>query len=275
MDFILNELSIQEAVETKSQAQEVMVNFLRTCKKTKDAGFKRLRYNGNLKQIPLTNEYTIEAWLRDTEIDSDLKDRFRDIVTDSPFIDRKSIMIAQKYENICFVYNYIAEGLGITYLYNTLVVSFLTSEEWNQTSFYVNILNNDTNEIIDKVLIDRHASTPEHVEIHKRIFENNNKHGWCGKGNQPKESKMYCCTQDEAIFLLNTAIKHVGKTDTLCNYDPKNQRFIIFPKHLPNTYHGYHYENDNPDLNHPKKGIHFSLQQELKQRMTNIYHLLN
>ncbi len=275
MFYILNDIS-STPVSTQAEAVCVMETFVNTCVKIQGIGFKNIRHkHKSIKNIALTNQYTVNDWLNDKTVPRTQKDfLLTQLKIVSPHIDSKDISTHQDYEDKCFVYKgEKTEALGIAYLYNTLVVSFLTDEKWDTPTLKVDKLDKKTEKIVENIVIDRHASSPNHVEIHRRTFENHKKkHGWCGERNQPNESKMYCSTQEEALFLLNTAVKH--REDGLCNYDPKNERFIIFPKHLPNTYHGYHYENNHKDLKDTQRGISPNLQQKLKNRMTNIYHLL-
>lgn len=77
LEYILNELSI-ELVATIEEAREVMHNFIRTTNAIRNIGFIRMRFaNKSIKNIELTQGYIIENWLKDEEVNSDLRDAFR------------------------------------------------------------------------------------------------------------------------------------------------------------------------------------------------------
>jgi hypothetical protein len=211
MIYYLNELSIKTpCVETIVLAQELMKDFVRVCNEAKKLGYTQLRFSISLKGICLSENYFVATWLKDEEVDIDEKRRFRSINNRSPYFE-------------------IALGLGFAHLKETLAVSFSTDEQWNSTEIELEQLFEATKKVVK---VERHAARPSHMEVIKRVFEFNAKHGRCGKGAHAGQSIMYCCHESEAELLLNTALLHPKKDKWFCNYDTANKRFIVFLPHL-------------------------------------------
>jgi len=271
LEYILNELSILGiCADSKEQAREWMANFISTCQAIRNIGFKRLRFSAkSIKSIPLMSDYTIEMWLSDEEVNIDLQNSFRRNFTDigSPYLEKSTTFFLEyngKQEE--------AKGLSTAYLKNTIAVSFNTGTFWNTDKINLSISESGERTI----LFDRHICEVAQVENQKRIFENNNKHGWCGKGHQKNQSRMLCCEQEHTNFLLNTAVIQPNKPSNLCNYDFVNDKFIAFLQHEYSKYHGYHYEDElikdsDRELNNPKNGIPKSVQKCLKALQETYY----
>jgi hypothetical protein len=223
----------------------------------------------SLTGICLAHNYYVGTWLKDEDVDIELRRYFKNIGNKSPYYDESDTLIIQQQQTSIYSYNNVeALGLGFAHLRETLAVSFSTHPRWDTSNI---TLERWFDERVEPVQI-RHAALPSHIDTLKRIFECNPKHGWCGKGAQPNQSVMYCCTIAEAEILLNTALVHPQKERWFCNYDPHNKRFIVFLPHETGKYHGFHYENTpnadpDRDLNNPKNGIPKSMQAKLRERM--------
>ena len=278
MFYYLNELSIcNPCCESKSESRVIMESFTTVCRKIKKLGYDQLRYDISLKGICLSINYYVESWLKDDEVEKEIKDRYRDIVTNTPFIDEGDEETQYQKENI--VHNFAGKeafGLGLAQLKSTMSVSFMTDKEWDCTSIELEkwILNEGDGIITTCEVM--HVSKPEHLDIIKKNFEFNPKHGICGKGAFTDQSIMYCCNEYEAEILLNTALPHPRRLKWYCNYDKQNGRFIVFLPHEQehNKYHGFHYENQrnadpDRDLNNDQNGIPLNTQKELIKRMNS------
>ncbi len=270
LEYILNELSI-ELVATIEEAREVMRNFIRTTNAIRNIGFIRMRFaNKSIKNIELTQGYIIENWLKDEEVNSDLRDAFRKNLTDigSPYFE---------YTDKAFYYqDKEAKGLSMAYLKNTICISFQTNNVWNTDNIVLHVIDKNTE--ISQITFTRHVFDKDIAQKQQRIFENNPKHGWCGKREYPNESRMLCCEQEDAQFLLNIAIIQPNSENNLCNYDTKNERFIEFYSHEEGKYHGYHYEDERTKdtdrkLNNSTNGIPKKIQTLLREMHDRFYNL--
>lgn len=207
--------------------------------------------------------------MKDNEVEKELKDRFRGIANQSPFLDENEKITDEcLYEHSSSFSDPI--GLKMAHIKKTLAVSLLTNTQWNTVAVQIAMLCN--NEALIQIEV-RHLANPIHFLQFKRAFEFNPKHGKGGKGEQRGQSKIYSCTIEEAEILLNTAIEHPNKSRWYCNYDERNERFIVFLPHDSehNKYHGFHYENQpnsdpDRDLNNPQNGIPKNTQEFLKSR---------
>lgn len=272
MTYYLNELSVQyPCSETREQGRELMAQFVGVCQKVKKIGFDKIRYTFSLKGICLSSDYFVQTWLKDQDVEREIRDKFRAITNETPYFDEDDSSVLEQQEKWIYSYNsQETQGLSLAHFKDTLAVSFMTDIQWDATDIKIQRLFDDKTDIVNV----RHAATNKHIEAIKRIFEFNPKHGKCGKSAQSNQSKMYCCDEKEAEILLNTALQHPKKERWFCNYDNKNKRFIVFLPHSEEQgkYHGFHYENTpnadpNRDLNNPQNGIPLSLQDKLKQRM--------
>lgn len=269
MVYYLNELSITSpyCAANNDDARIIMQNFVDVCRKVAKIGFDQLRYEIRLKGICLSTNYYVESWLKDDEVEKEIKDRFRGIANQFPYLEEN-----EEIPNECLYEceNSSTEPLGLklAYFKKTIAVSFLTHQKWDRITVGLIELCDDL-----KIVQVRHLANPNYFTTLKRVFEFNPKHGKCGKREQADQSKMYCCSIEEAETLLNTAIEHPLKNRWFCNYDKANQRFVVFLPHdiEHNKFHGFHYENQSNsdpdrDLNNPQNGIPKHTQDWLKNR---------
>jgi hypothetical protein len=271
MVYYLNELSIRyPCTSNEEQAKELMEKFITICRKVIKLGYDSLRYDISLKGVALTTNYYIESWVKDMSVEKEIRDRFRSITINTPFID----LLEEKLALERHLYSYNDKfpiGLGLAVFRETIAISFLTDQEWNVQNISIDYINEEDMVCCIDVF---HIADLPHIESFKKIFEFNPKHGKGGKGAQPNQSIMYCRSTDDADILLNTALKHPKKDRWYCNFDTINNRFIVFLPHdeVEGKYHGFHYENTpnadaDRDLNNPQNGIPTTMQAKLKQRM--------
>ena len=181
MDFyIFNELSIRPFAD-RYEAREKLKNFIRTCAKVRELGFQTLRLHEsieNLYQLQISPNYKVSQWLKDSEVEDDLKDNFRDIIFYSPLINDEEPIAKEQNSLSEFKIKVddeikIAKGLGVAYLLETLCVSFLSNELWdsdeinNIKHWYLTEASNEITEIIAV----KHASKPAHLAKHQAWFE--------------------------------------------------------------------------------------------------------
>jgi hypothetical protein len=269
LEYILNELSVIP-VKTIEEARKLMEEFIITSKAVRNIGFRRIRYaNKSIKNIPLTEEgYIIENWLKDEDVNSDLRDAFRRNFTDvgSPYLEHDDTFFYHQDKE--------AKGLSMAYLKNTICISFQTDKVWNTNNIVLDVIDIDTE--ISQITFNRHVFDKDTAQKQQRIFENNPKHGWCGKGEHSGQSRMLCCDKEYAQLLLNIAHIQPNRESNFCNYDTDNERFIEFYSHEEGKYHGYHYEDERTKdadrkLNHSANGIPKETQEFLKEMHEKYY----
>jgi hypothetical protein len=179
--YIFNELSTPFA--TESEAKLGLKNFILTCIEINQLGLSTLRLpetiGKNLYHLQIAPNYLISQWLQEPMIEEeDLKDKFRQIATDSPLMTDGNPIAKEWYSRSEFRIRLksdtkLAEGLGIAYLLNTLCLSFLSDPIWDNeeitdlTHWYLDETGLETTEIISV----KHASQPKHVAKHTIWFE--------------------------------------------------------------------------------------------------------
>jgi hypothetical protein len=178
--YIFNELSTRPFASIY-KAKEGLETFIRTCAKMRDLGFKTIRLHesiGNLYQLQIAPGYLVSQWLKDSKVDDDLKDSFRDIIFYSPLINDDEPIAKERNTLSEFKIMVgddvkLANGLGVAYLLETLCISFLSHDLWD-TEEIKNIehryLKEDSSEVT-KTIVVKHASRQAHLAKHKAWFE--------------------------------------------------------------------------------------------------------
>jgi hypothetical protein len=178
--YIFNELSITPFANTY-EAKEGMKTFIQACAKARELGFQTLRLHENIEnlyKLQIAPDYIVSQWLKDSEVEDDLKDNFRDIIFYSPLISDDEPIAKEQNTLSEFkikVDNEIkmAEGLGAAYFLDTLCVSFLSHKLWDEEEIK-NIehwsLKEEGIDVTTTVVV-KHASKPKHLAKHKTWFE--------------------------------------------------------------------------------------------------------
>ena len=167
MDFIFNELSFKSLCQDVYSSKSRMQSLLQVCKQGREIGMSRLAVRYDFYEQPLLAGYTVSDWLNDPTVSSILKNLLLSIVR-YPYIDNNDNLIEERFISS---YAYLigedtstVEGLAIAYLYNTVAISFCSSEEW------------DTHEVTlkfseigfdDQTIKINHASKTSHIDLHK------------------------------------------------------------------------------------------------------------
>lgn len=178
--YIFNELSTPFA--NIYEAKEGLKTFIQTCVKAHNLfGFQTLRLDkniGNLYELPIAPSYTVSQLLQDSDMDKDSKDQFVNLITQTPLLSDKYPMAQEKNTLSEFKIKVndeikLAEGLGAAYLLETLCVSFLSHDLWNDDEiknlehWFLNEAGDETTQTIAV----KHASKPEHLVKHQTWFE--------------------------------------------------------------------------------------------------------
>jgi hypothetical protein len=184
MVYMFNELSLIQ-VNSISDARNVLEAFVKSSIKAKEFGFTEIRLHENslqnLYQLSLCEEYRIDNWLSDKEVNSDLKDRFKEIITTFPLITNEEISEKEIYESSEFFKIIDSDkhrvfGLGAAYVYGTLATSIATHQEWCKSSVFIEhfSISYDGNESTTNVQV-FNFSSKEILETHKKWIETEQK----------------------------------------------------------------------------------------------------
>ncbi|MDM8561120.1 hypothetical protein [Candidatus Parabeggiatoa sp. HSG14] len=179
--YIFNELSIMPFTN-RYEAKNGLETFINTCVKARDIGIQTLHLHKNigksLHELQIAPDYTVSQWLQDSEVEKDLKRKFRRIITKTPLISDEEAIA--KEQNILSEFKIkiddeikIAEGLGAAYLLDILCVSFLSHDLW-KTDEIQNIEHwyfEENGIDITTIVAVKHASKPNHLAEHKTWFE--------------------------------------------------------------------------------------------------------
>jgi len=184
MIYILNELSLKK-FDTAHSAKIALERFIITSVNAKEIGFDELRFHQsigkNLYNFELSDNYFVQHWLKDNEVNNDLKDKFRELLTISPLVSYDEIKELDWFNRSEFKISVNkqhldAYGLGVAFLFDTLSISFLSDSFWNVPTIDIShyFLDENSNEKIENQTV-RHISIPEHISIHKKWVEQKQK----------------------------------------------------------------------------------------------------
>ncbi|MDQ3108294.1 MAG: hypothetical protein M3R17_00220 [Bacteroidota bacterium] len=146
MVYMFNELSLSK-LSSVSEVRTVLEKFVKCYIEAKSLGFSELRLHEyslqNLYQLSLHDNYRIDSWLRDKEVNPDLRLRFQEIVSTFPLITQEEIIEKELYDRSDFhkeIENLFHQvfGLGAAYTYGTLAISLATHSEWENSTVSVN-----------------------------------------------------------------------------------------------------------------------------------------
>jgi hypothetical protein len=140
MEYMLNELSLNH-VQTKMQVYGLMENFVHAAVYAEQKlGLTNLcidiSLGKNLFDLSFLSDYSIGAWLGDSKVSRDIKDKFLIIISSSPLITDCKLEKRFQEEN-CYFNNTLGKGLKAALICKTLCVNFLTEECWNTNKLSV------------------------------------------------------------------------------------------------------------------------------------------
>ena len=180
-EYIFNELSVKDTLLTVHDAQKVLEQFIKVTGRAKSMGFDQIRISEslgkNLFNLKLLENYAVSNWLKDSEVNNDLKDKFRLIFANPPLLKDNEISEIDLFEYSEFFVTldnqkYRVYGLGVAYIKDTLAVSFQGHQFWNRSNIELlhKHLDNDGNEqIVNREVL--HFTNEKHLEEHKLWFE--------------------------------------------------------------------------------------------------------
>jgi len=184
MVYMFNELSLTQ-VDSKDSARLILETFVKSTIKAKELGFSEIRLYEkslqNLYHLRLIDGYRIDNWLVDSEINSDLQDSFREIITSAPLLSHEDIFNKELYERSEFYLTFDnnvhqAYGFGAAFIYSTLAISLATHHEWLKPSIFIQnySISLENIECTDTVKV-LHFSSAKMFETHKQWIEDEQK----------------------------------------------------------------------------------------------------
>jgi len=141
MIYMFNELSLKK-VDSKVAAQSLVAEFINATNHASAHGFTEIRmFEGAIQtfyQIPLWDNYNIDTWLSDNDVNTDLKDKFKILIGTFPLLKDEELTANEEFARSEFHYKYEGTyqqvfGIGAAYIYNTLAVSLQSHECWKNT----------------------------------------------------------------------------------------------------------------------------------------------
>lgn len=146
MEMIFNELSCMPLSETNADANEKMVQLIQTYAEGNKKGFKGIRFPLYLHQLNLSETYSMEDWLKQTN-----QRTLKNLLVGArryPFIKTEDEWAEKVYiENIYYINNRGTEtfcaGLAVAHIYATVSISLASANHWQQNTITINIRTND------------------------------------------------------------------------------------------------------------------------------------
>ncbi len=178
MYLVFNEVSETPLAENINQAEERIKLFIQTFKAAKEKGFEYIRFQ-DLAQLNLTDNLNFALWIANTNSSKnrELREFFWSSFIRKPYIPEGDEKQENEYGNHLYFLEIngkevYCNGLAIAYIYNTLGISFYSSE-W--TYIEQSIIVKDENEQNIKNEKVYQIARPEHLSdpllfIFKRLF---------------------------------------------------------------------------------------------------------
>ncbi|MGL6066266.1 MAG: hypothetical protein ACRC0R_04240 [Cetobacterium sp.] len=173
---VLNEISLP-LPKDECKISEVLKKFSQISKELKENNINIIRSARNLNEIELADGEYLSEFLGKIE-DKDLK-RLAISIFSNRIIEMKSPLYTEEEadENDVGLIEYKYKdknvfGFGAGDIFDTIVISFLTDDEWNNSEIKVKkeSMEND-GEVVSEDLQIKHSSTLENLLIHKDFFE--------------------------------------------------------------------------------------------------------
>jgi len=176
VEIVLNDISLLTPVKDKGTAICLMSKLIGVLSTARTYGIKTLRTQDNFYDLLLANNYPVASWLNDKQVEREERSFMR------VQLDIKTPLLADVTANIhdeevlsefrCL--GVVARSIGIAYLIDALVVSFLSDNKWDVDSLDIGIesLDEVSEELIARTESIIHASRREHILKHKPEIQN-------------------------------------------------------------------------------------------------------
>ena len=173
-DYYLNERSLTK-VSSRTIAHEVMRIFIQTAAALQRYGLGNLRHSDGIEwnMIELADSYYVYRWLKDSDIERELKSRFKSIVTRSPLVDSGDIGLTIAAQETDIYFDGIRTlGMNAAYHAESLVLSLATSNSWEIPNLDAKMTVIQTERMIDKPVTIKNISCLEHCLEHINWIKN-------------------------------------------------------------------------------------------------------
>lgn len=170
LEMILNELSLENTVDDKRVARELMTKFIKTLTLAVNKGITTLRTENRIYDIIIAPNYPISKWLNDDQVDLEQRDFLLTLETQTPLLKEiTDTVIRDKVDLSDFnCQGETARELGISYLLDNLAISFNSDTKWNNSHLDLEFTSLDENQdLINTKIKVNHASLEIHIEEHK------------------------------------------------------------------------------------------------------------
>jgi hypothetical protein len=170
---LLNELSLP--FSSALNIEKHFNDFLKLLKELKSKELEKLRIDRNLKELEILPKIFFQQFLGQLK-DKELKDNLRafiansTIIIETPFIKDEEKESTELLGNEYFYKNISNNGaLACGDIWNSLVISFNSSEEWNKDFIH---LEKETIDNVDrKKIVVKHISYIRHLASHRDFFD--------------------------------------------------------------------------------------------------------
>jgi putative addiction module killer protein len=176
VEIVLNDISLPTPVKDKGTAIYLMSELIGVLSTAWTYGVKTLRTQDNFYDLLLADNYPVAGWLNDKQVEREERSFMRGQ------LDIKTPLLADVAKNIhdedslsefrC--QGVEAKAIGIAYLIEALVVSFLSDAKWDVDSLDIGIESVDevSEELIARTESIIHASRRDHIIKHKPEIQN-------------------------------------------------------------------------------------------------------
>lgn len=198
MDFTLNELSVVP-LSSKDEAIRVFMQLSDVTWSLRNIGFKSMKvwdisvfYNFNYFK-----EVTLISWLKqrhDNNNEEKIKSQRLKLLIDKRHSEwteeERTLIVECPIVGIQLQNNQaITEGFKIACLYNTIAVSFNSSNQWNKSSIdLIHLTENEKGENMEQTVSVRHASSLTHIDEQKEWLDYLITHKLIGRETRPSEN---------------------------------------------------------------------------------------
>ena len=141
IEYVLNELSVEELASSDVRANEVMDIFVEVLKNSREIGIRpNIRTHKQMGEIQLSDNYFISNWCENANISKEKRLYIKKLLTNSPILHGLEGQILEDVKEFEAEFEGKA-GVGITlaHLMNNPVLSFCTHSKWEAEELSVQI----------------------------------------------------------------------------------------------------------------------------------------
>jgi len=202
VEIVLNDISLPTPVRDKGKARSLMSELIGVLSTAWTYGVKTLRTQDNFYDLLLANNYPVASWLNDKQVEREERSfMLRQLDIKTPLLTDVTNNIHDEDALSEFrCQGVVARAIGIAYLIDALVVSFLSESKWDVETLDIEIefLDEVSEELITRTESIIHASRRNHILKHKpEIINRLNSEPW-----HPKDEILPCYFNENEISPL-------------------------------------------------------------------------